>query len=168
MESDHEPAPHPVHPDPVGHRHVAGTGRRYPPHRRAANAGKPPRRPLDRRGLCQPLRHAAADAAHGPYHAGLPRRRHHDRAAAAAAPGANTRTIGLGTWSYEPATGQYHARFRFDRYVNGIYSGFSVVERELLLSEDGNEAAGDVRSVNYDANGAEISEVCGIGVSWRS
>ena len=83
-------------------------------------------------------------------------------------PGANTRTIGLGTWTYDPATGQYHARFRFDRYVNGIYSGFSVVERELLLSEDGNEASGDVHSVNYDVNGAEIGAVCGIGVSWRS
>ena len=83
-------------------------------------------------------------------------------------PGPNTRTIGLGTWSYDPATGQHHARFRFDRYVNGIYGGFSVVERELLLSEDGNELTGDVRSVNYDATGAQISEVCGIGVSWRS
>jgi len=83
-------------------------------------------------------------------------------------PGPNTRTIGLGTWSYDPATGQYHARFRFDRYVNGIYSGFSVVERELLLSEDGNEASGDVLSVNYDTSGAVIGEVCGIGVSWRS
>ena len=83
-------------------------------------------------------------------------------------PGANTRSIGLGTWSYDPATGQHHARFRFDRYVNGIYGGFSVVERELLLSEDGNEASGDVLSVNYDANGAEIGAVCGIGVSRRS
>ena len=35
----------------------------------------------------------------------------------------------------------------------------------LLLSEDGNEASGDVLSVNYDANGAEIGAVCGIGVS---
>jgi len=83
-------------------------------------------------------------------------------------PGANTRTIGLGTWSYDPSTGQHHARFRFDRYVNGIYAGFSVVERELLLSEDGNEASGDVLSVNYDANGAAIGELCGIGVSRRS
>jgi hypothetical protein len=83
-------------------------------------------------------------------------------------PGANTRSIGLGTWSYDPSTGQHKARFRFDRYVNGIYSGFSVVERELLLSEDGNEASGDVLSINYDASGAVLGEVCGIGVSWRS
>jgi hypothetical protein len=74
----------------------------------------------------------------------------------------------LGTWTYDPSTGQHHASFRFDRYINGVYSGFSVVERELLLSEDGSEASGDVRSVNYDANGAVLSEVCGIGVSHRS
>ena len=83
-------------------------------------------------------------------------------------PGPNTRSLGLGTWSYDPSTGQHHARFRFDRYINGVYSGFSVVERELLLSEDGNEASGDVRSVNYDVNGAEIGVVCGLGVSHRS
>ena len=83
-------------------------------------------------------------------------------------PGPATRSIGLGTWSYDPSTGQHHARFRFDRYINGIYSGFSVVERELLLSADGNEASGDVLSVNYDANGVEIGAVCGIGVSHRS
>ena len=83
-------------------------------------------------------------------------------------PGPNTRSIGLGTWSYDPSTGQHHARFRFDRYINGVYSGFSVVERELLLSDDGNEASGDVRSVNSDANGVEIGAVCGLGVSRRS
>jgi hypothetical protein len=82
-------------------------------------------------------------------------------------PGANTRTIGLGTWSYDPATGQHSARFRFDRYVNGIYSGFSVVERELLLSDDGNEASGEVHAVNYDATGAPLGALCGIGVSHR-
>lgn len=83
-------------------------------------------------------------------------------------PGPNTRSIGLGSWSYDPASGQHQASFRFDRYVNGVYSGFSVVQRELLLSEDGNEMVGDVRAVSYDANGAVIGEQCGIGVSRRS
>lgn len=82
-------------------------------------------------------------------------------------PSANTRSIGLGTWSYDPATGQHHARFRLDRYVNGIYSGFTVVERELLLSEDGNEVSGDVHAVSYDASGAMLFEQCGVGVSHR-
>lgn len=82
-------------------------------------------------------------------------------------PGANSRTMALGSWSYDPGTGAYQARFRFDTYVNGAYNGYTVVDRELLMSADDQEIAGDVHAVRYDANGNPLGQLCGFGVSRR-
>lgn len=80
---------------------------------------------------------------------------------------ASERTFALGTWSYDPLAGRYAARFRFDWYVNGVYNGYQIVEREMLLSNDGQQLAGPVRSTRYATDGSTISEVCGSGVSNR-
>lgn len=80
---------------------------------------------------------------------------------------ASERTFALGTWSYDPVAGRYEARFRFDWYVNGVYNGYQVVEREMLLSNDGQQLAGPVRSTRYSTDGSVVLEVCGTGVSNR-
>lgn len=86
-------------------------------------------------------------------------------------PGANgvqQRSIGLGTWSYDPVTTQYSLKQRFDWFVNNQYNGYQVVERaHMLLSNDGKTLASDVHTVRYAANGAVIAELCGSATSTR-
>ena len=82
-------------------------------------------------------------------------------------PNASERTFALGTWSYDPLVGRYKAHFRFDWYVNGAYNGYQTVDREMLLSSDGRQLAGPVRSTRYAVDGSTILEVCGNGVSNR-
>lgn len=83
--------------------------------------------------------------------------------------GQNQRGMALGTWSYNPATREYSMFLRFDWFVDGVYHGYQTVERLILLSNDGDQAAGPVRSTRYTANGSIISnsEVCGSAVSVR-
>ena len=81
--------------------------------------------------------------------------------------GNNQRTEGLGTWRFNPATGQYTVIFRFDWFVDNVYHGYSTVERTLLLSNDGNALAGPARSVRYLANGTVQSAVCGSATATR-
>jgi len=82
-------------------------------------------------------------------------------------PGINQRGIGLGTWSYDPATDEYALHLQFDWYVGGIYHGYQTVDREIMLSADGQQAFGPVRSVRYAFDGSTIIEVCGAAVSQR-
>ena len=82
-------------------------------------------------------------------------------------PGNNQRTQGVGTWRYNPATGQYTVLFHFDWFVDNVYHGYNTVERTLLLSNDGNAIAGPARAVRHAANGAVLSSVCGSAVSTR-
>ena len=82
-------------------------------------------------------------------------------------PGNNQRGEGLGTWRFNPVTGQYSVIFRFDWFVDNVYHGYSTVERTLLLSNDGNALAGPARSVRYLANGTVQSAVCGSATATR-
>ena len=81
--------------------------------------------------------------------------------------GMNQRGWALGTWSVDPASGTYSLSLRFDWYVDGAYHGYMIVERQMTLSYDGNQATGPVRSTRYTANGTVIAAVCGTAVSDR-
>lgn len=82
--------------------------------------------------------------------------------------GTNQRTQGLGTWSYNPTTGQYNIRLRFDWYVDDVYHGYHVVERNAaMLSNGASELSGDVHAVRYRADGSVVAQECGIGISTR-
>ena len=39
------------------------------------------------------------------------------------------RSIGLGTWAYDPLRGNYTQRVRFDWFLNGAYDGYQTVDR---------------------------------------
>lgn len=76
-------------------------------------------------------------------------------------PGIHQRGPDLGTWSYNPLTHQYTTKLRFDWYVDGLYHGYSTVDRTILLSNDGNQASGPVRVTRYRTDGSVIGAVCG-------
>jgi hypothetical protein len=79
-----------------------------------------------------------------------------------------SRVEGLGTWSYNPGTRQYRMHLLFDWWLpDGSYDGYSTVDRELLMSNDGAQIAGPVRSVRYAADGSVLGALCGNAVSTR-
>ena len=82
-------------------------------------------------------------------------------------PGINQRSTGLGKWSYDPMPGTYAMHLRFDWYVDGVYHGHQTVEREILLSNDGTQAAGSIRTVRYGLDGSVVAALCGSSVSTR-
>ena len=77
------------------------------------------------------------------------------------------RSIGLGTWSYNPATGQYHQLVRFDWFLNGAYDGYQTVTRTFLMSTDGHQVSGPVQTTRYNADGSARAQLCGSAVSTR-
>jgi hypothetical protein len=77
------------------------------------------------------------------------------------------RSIGVGTWSYEPRAGQYSQHLQFDWFVNGAYDGYQTVDRTFLLSNDANRASGAVVTTRYNADGSKRAEFCGNAVSTR-
>lgn len=84
------------------------------------------------------------------------------------APGAvRHRSIGVGTWEYDPATGVYRVDMQFDWYLNGVYDGYQTVHRTIVLSNNATTGTGPVLSVRYDAAGNQTSEVCGSATSTR-
>jgi hypothetical protein len=85
------------------------------------------------------------------------------------AAGTYQRGWGLGTWTYDARKNRYFIRVQFDRYINNSYAGFSIVDREILLSNRATVATGPVHVVDYDVNGEpiETTEVCGEATSTR-
>ena len=81
--------------------------------------------------------------------------------------GLNQRSIGLGTWSYDPLTARYTLDQRFDWFVDNVYNGYQVIHRTMLLSNSGNTASGPVRATRYTTNGSVMFELCGTAVSTR-
>jgi hypothetical protein len=77
------------------------------------------------------------------------------------------RSTGLGTWSYNPQTGRYAMHLRFDRYANGVYVGYAMVDRSLTLSGNGQQAAGPVDATFNAIDGSVIVHLCGSAVSTR-
>lgn len=77
------------------------------------------------------------------------------------------RTNDLGTWSYHPRTNHYSVKLRYDNFVNGSFTGSSVVERDLQMSADGNSVSGPVHVTTYAPDGSVVVEVCGTATSTR-
>ena len=85
-------------------------------------------------------------------------------------PGApQLRTFGLGKWSYDPRTTRYKVSLRFDWYASsdGLYLGYQVVDRTILLSHDRKRAYGPVTSTRYAPDGSIVAKLCGQGISIR-
>jgi len=78
-----------------------------------------------------------------------------------------SRTNDLGTWSYHPRTNRYSVKLRYDNFVNGSFTGSSVVERDLQMSADSNSVYGPVHVTTYAPDGSVIVEVCGTATSTR-
>lgn len=82
-------------------------------------------------------------------------------------PGLFTRTIGLGSWSYNPSTRVYSMSLRYDFFENGAFYGTGVVKREIQLSADAKRASGSVHATTYAADGSVIVDLCGVATSTR-
>jgi hypothetical protein len=78
-----------------------------------------------------------------------------------------TRNQGMGVWSYDRHTREYRLQLRFDRFANGVYVGSSTVDRQLVLSADGQQMSGEVRATHYAVDGSVLQELCGEAVSDR-
>ncbi len=71
----------------------------------------------------------------------------------------------LGTWVYDRSKRIYFINLRFDNYVNNVYNGYSIVEREITLTNRGMLASGPVRSTRYFLDGTLPVAVCGQATS---
>ena len=78
-----------------------------------------------------------------------------------------SRNQGLGVWSYDQTTGWYTLHLRYDRFSNGALVGFATVDRQLFMSEDGQQISGPVRATFYATDGTVTQELCGEATSVR-
>lgn len=77
-------------------------------------------------------------------------------------PGIYTRTQGLGTWTYDRHSRKYFIHLRFDNYVDGVYNGYSTIDREIVLSQRGMLATGPVTSSRFFPDGSRPTfTLCG-------
>ncbi|HJR13474.1 MAG TPA: hypothetical protein VJ833_06205 [Rhodanobacteraceae bacterium] len=81
--------------------------------------------------------------------------------------GGYSRTIDLGIWSYHPRTNRYSVKLRYDNFMDGAFTGSSVVERDLQMSADSNSVSGPVHVTTYAPDGSVVVEVCGRATSTR-
>jgi hypothetical protein len=82
-------------------------------------------------------------------------------------PGLHQRNNGLAVWSYDSATKTYTFHLRFDWLVDGDYNGYQTVDRLLVMSGDGAQVSGPVRSTRYALDGSVIIALCGDATSTR-
>ena len=82
-------------------------------------------------------------------------------------PGIHQRGPDVGTWSFNPLTGQYTIKLRVDWYVDDLYHGYSTVDRTLLLSNDGKQGSGPARITRYKTDGSAVVAFCGDAVLTR-
>lgn len=76
------------------------------------------------------------------------------------------RSFGIGTWNYDPESGRYGGMLRFDNYLNGVYSGYQTVDRDLRLQgEDAGNGA--VVVIAYNTSDTELVQLCGTFVQTR-
>ena len=78
-----------------------------------------------------------------------------------------TRTQGLGVWSYDQTTGWYSLRLRYERFSNNVLIGFATIDRQLLMTDDGQQISGPVRATFYAVDGTVTQELCGVVTSQR-
>ena len=76
-------------------------------------------------------------------------------------PGIYQRNQALGTWAYDHRTRTYYLHLRFDNFVDGVWDGWSTVDREMVLTQRGMFATGPVTSTRFRANGMVHNVVCG-------
>lgn len=69
-----------------------------------------------------------------------------------------TRGPGMGRWSGR--NGVYQTRFRFMRYDAGIFAGYAVVTRTIVLDPSGTSATASATSEVLDAAGNLIATGC--------
>lgn len=81
--------------------------------------------------------------------------------------GGYSRTIDMGTWSYNPRTHSYSVKLRFYGFANGQLAGTSTVERTLQMSIDSNSVTGPVHVTTYAPDGSISQEQCGTATSTR-
>jgi hypothetical protein len=77
------------------------------------------------------------------------------------------RTQALGTWHYNRKSGRYWIHLRFDNFIDGVYDGYSTVDREARFRKKGMEFTGPVSASRFDAEGNLIGQLCGSAVSSR-
>ena len=71
-----------------------------------------------------------------------------------------SRSFGLGTWRYDPDTNRYTGSLRFDTYLNGVYSGYTTIDRDIALG-GADTAVGPVVVTVHDASGNQLIQLCG-------
>lgn len=71
-----------------------------------------------------------------------------------------SRSFGLGTWRYDPVSNRYTGMLRFDTYLNGAYTGYTTIDRNIVLG-GANTAVGPVVVTAYDAGGNQLIQLCG-------
>ena len=82
-------------------------------------------------------------------------------------PGMFTRTIGVGTWWYNPLTRTYSMSMRYDYFIDGVAWGTGTVDRDMQVSDRGDTFSGSVRSKIHAADGSVIVDLCGTGTNTR-
>jgi hypothetical protein len=71
-----------------------------------------------------------------------------------------SRSFGLGTWRYDADSGRYTGSLRFDTYLNGVYTGYTTIDRNISLTT-ADTAAGPVVVTAYDTAGNQLIQLCG-------
>jgi len=82
-------------------------------------------------------------------------------------PGLGTRGPDFGTWFYNSRTNLYSVKLRYETFVDGVFHGAGIVEREIQLSADDNTAYGRVHVTVLAPDGSKVAEICGTAVSTR-
>jgi hypothetical protein len=77
-----------------------------------------------------------------------------------------SRSFGLGTWRYDQTSDRYTGNLRFDTYLNGVYTGYTTIDRNIAM-EDADTASGPVVVTAYDAAGNQLVQLCGIANQHR-
>ena len=78
----------------------------------------------------------------------------------------SSRSFGLGTWRYDPDSNRYTGILRFDTYLNGVYTGYTTIDRDTVL-EGANSGGGPVVVSVYDSNGNQLVQLCGTATQRR-
>lgn len=77
-----------------------------------------------------------------------------------------SRSFGMGTWRYDQDTDRYTGTLRFDTYLNGVYTGYTTVDRDTALAGP-DSGGGPVVVSTYDASGNQLIQLCGTATQHR-
>ena len=61
---------------------------------------------------------------------------------------------------------RYTGILRFDTYLNGVYTGYTTIDRDTVL-DGADTAAGPVVVTAYDSNGNQLIQLCGMATQHR-